>query len=608
MKYKRILMFLSFVLSMFLLIGCDMGTIGGKGELKKDPETFLDEAVVGEFDIREWCVMYREGSLDFDYVQVTYDMLPTSDIAKLSKIGTHELTFTYKECTFTHTITINEPSEEYNIAKIELAMKDDLIPSVTSSNIILPTLDGKIRIEWSSSSEYIKILGNKAIITRPMVGQADAQVSLHAVFTLYSTTLEKDYLVTIPAEGMDDVYQYLDDVSYAIKTPSSISQELDLYFEYEDVTITWVSSNNSVISIDNNNKKVIVNTVLEETSVTLSINLKYQNVVYENYTSYIIKVLPYSNIKKAPSVTNLKLSNNLLTWNAVSSISKYNIYVNGVLKETVLTNKILLTSIIKQAGQYVVGVQSVAEGIYNTDSDIVTINYTGVDSVGYNGTYYLSTNLKLSGNALKAALRTLISKTKHTTTYEELKTYNPIVDKSLTNSSKVVLIYSRIETKGAWSSGGLYWNREHVWPQSQGWFSTGGAGADLHHLRPEDPTLNSTRGNKPFGKVSGGTNAKVSSANGGIYSDCYYNGTFFEPKDEAKGDVARIVFYLFTRYAEADSYNVTRVAQSFKLLLEWNELDPVDEWEMNRNNEAEKIQGNRNPFIDYPNFAEEIWG
>ena len=256
MKFKRILMFLSFVLSMFLLIGCDMGTIGGKGELKKDPETFLDEAVVGEFDIREWCVMYREGSTDFDYIQVTYDMLPTSDIAKLSKIGTHELTFTYKECTFTHTITINEPSEEYNIAKIELAMKDDLIPSITSSNIILPTLDGKIKIEWSISSEYVKILGNKAIITRPMLGQADAQVSLHAVFTLYSTTLEKDYLVTIPAEGMDDVYQYLDDVSYAIKTPSSISQELDLYFEYEDVTITWVSSNNSVISIDNNNKSL----------------------------------------------------------------------------------------------------------------------------------------------------------------------------------------------------------------------------------------------------------------------------------------------------------------------------------------------------------------
>ena len=159
-----------------------------------------------------------------------------------------------------------------------------------------------------------------------------------------------------------------------------------------------------------------------------------------------------------------------------------------------------------------------------------------------------------------------------------------------------------------WSSGGVIWNREHVWAQSIGWFSTSGAGADAHHLRPEDPTVNSTRGNLPFGKVNGGTEAKLSSTNGGGGSNCYYGGGYFEPQDASKGDVARILFYLFVRYTEADRYNVTTIAQSWTLLLQWNELDPVDEWEMNRNDVVESIQGNRNPFIDYPSLASDIWG
>ena len=75
-----------------------------------------------------------------------------------------------------------------------------------------------------------------------------------------------------------------------------------------------------------------------------------------------------------------------------------------------------------------------------------------------------------------------------------------------------------------------------------------------------------------------------------------------------KGDTARILFYLFTRYSQADSYRFTAVAQSLEMLLEWNRLDPVDEWEMERNNETAKIQGNRNPFIDHPEFADIIWG
>ena len=132
---------------------------------------------------------------------------------------------------------------------------------------------------------------------------------------------------------------------------------------------------------------------------------------------------------------------------------------------------------------------------------------------------------------------------------------------------------------------GKTWNREHVWPQSVGWGKSTTEGSDLHHVRPETPSVNSSRGNTPFGERRG----------------------YYEPKDAAKGDVARILFYMLTRYSSADSKSITVVAESMELLMEWNELDPVDALEMQRNDVAEDIQGNRNPFIDYPELAENIW-
>ena len=88
----------------------------------------------------------------------------------------------------------------------------------------------------------------------------------------------------------------------------------------------------------------------------------------------------------------------------------------------------------------------------------------------------------------------------------------------------------------------------------------------------------------------------------------YSNSNFFEPLDEVKGDIARIIFYLLVRYSDADSKPVTRVSQSMEMLLRWHEQDPVDDFELNRNEQSFKIQGNRNPFIDYEDFASAVFG
>ena len=187
------------------------------------------------------------------------------------------------------------------------------------------------------------------------------------------------------------------------------------------------------------------------------------------------------------------------------------------------------------------------------------------------------------------------------TTYDEIRTYTKYSDADVSNSGNILLLYCNDSVSGTWDSGST-WNREHVWPQSLGTFTTSNAGGDLHHLRPADPVVNSTRNNKPYGNVTGGTTVKRSSTGSvaGAYSSTYY-----EPVDSVKGDVARILMYVYVRWGET---NLTDVIQSTSVLLDWMQLDPVDNWEMSRNDIIQSIEGNRNVFIDYPEYAFIVLG
>lgn len=225
----------------------------------------------------------------------------------------------------------------------------------------------------------------------------------------------------------------------------------------------------------------------------------------------------------------------------------------------------------------------------------ITYNYVSVDKVFKDITitgkssnivnqYYASINAT-SGDALKQQLRTVTTQT-HTknTTYADCKEYLQNADADPNNSKNMILFYTGESVEK--TADMTVWNREHVWCQSLGWFTESGAGSDLHHIRPCDPSVNSSRGNKTFGESS----------------------KYYEPIDEYKGDIARIIFYLMVRYAESDNYNFADIAESLTMLLEWNRLDPVSEQEINRNEYIQSIQGNRNPFIDNSLYAEAIWG
>lgn len=165
-------------------------------------------------------------------------------------------------------------------------------------------------------------------------------------------------------------------------------------------------------------------------------------------------------------------------------------------------------------------------------------------------------------------------------------------------------------------SSGYIWNKEHIWARINGVSAnkSGTAYEDLHHLRASDEKLNNTRSNHPF-------------ANGGSYtenhygtkSECKFSGSTFEPADEYKGDVARALFYMATRYYNADGSdaNLTLTTGTdssggkwgyLDTLLSWHELDPVDNFESHRNQLIyEDFQHNRNPYIDHPEYARAVF-
>ena len=145
-------------------------------------------------------------------------------------------------------------------------------------------------------------------------------------------------------------------------------------------------------------------------------------------------------------------------------------------------------------------------------------------------------------------------------------------------------------------------NCEHTWPQSK--FSTSFNNelqkSDMHHLFPSDIKANSTRGNYEFAEVVTNLNLVNCSASKSGASVVAGGKTFFEPPSEHRGNVARALFYFSVRYKMPMSND----QQTF--LRKWNDQDPVDDAESARNNEIEKLQGDRNPFIDFPNLAQDI--
>jgi endonuclease I len=240
----------------------------------------------------------------------------------------------------------------------------------------------------------------------------------------------------------------------------------------------------------------------------------------------------------------------------------------------------------------------------------LTATPAGATTTAYDATYYKNAIGK-TGTSLKSSLHTIITpqtKLSYAAVWDALK----VTDQDPNNSNNVILLYGGTSRSKSLNGGDVGdWNREHVWAQSHGNFGTSaGPGTDLHHLRPEDVQVNSTRGNKDFD--TGGS--AVSGAPGS-----YTDSNSFEPRNAVKGDVARMILYMAVRYEGDDSWPNLEPNDStsngsvpyhgrLSVLKAWNEQDPPSAFEERRNQLIyDNYQHNRNPFIDHPEWVEAIW-
>lgn len=295
---------------------------------------------------------------------------------------------------------------------------------------------------------------------------------------------------------------------------------------------------------------------------------------------------------------------------------------------------------------------SAAAVSHNLSSKSAEVKATGKDSYWSSWISSNSSTISTGGSSFMAALKTKIGSNTTTVSYDNLwsayKTTDPVPG---TNGSYIWDTYAGIKysyqsngsSVNTGSVGGGY-NREHSVPKS--WFgspSSGAAYSDLFHLMPTDGCVNNARSNYAFGEVSSGTTYSFTAqtdGNGATYQTAGASKlgtpkaindvsigasytTVFEPDDQYKGDFARNYMYFITRYY-GTSYSPTTSGQAglaifstsypymtsygLALMQKWHVQDPVSTKETNRNDAVEALQGNRNPYIDYPEWADKIFG
>ena len=218
-----------------------------------------------------------------------------------------------------------------------------------------------------------------------------------------------------------------------------------------------------------------------------------------------------------------------------------------------------------------------------------------------------------SGNVLFGALNTLMGNTNQIGgtgySYNKLREQYVNVDKDLNVDGNIIGYYDGSSMNGTWDSGKTY-NREHTWPQSKGADKSTPMGYDMQSVRPANTAINGDRGSTAYGE------------SGSYYDpdEISINNSWYVPTNlgSYRGDCARVILYDYVVYGEAGGYKnslyignaqllsklgAKGVFESIRILLKWHMNDPISLTEMVRNDGAHAYQGNRNPFIDYPELA-----
>lgn len=266
---------------------------------------------------------------------------------------------------------------------------------------------------------------------------------------------------------------------------------------------------------------------------------------------------------------------------------------------------------------------------------IVTLLITSIGFAQIPANYYDSAN-GLTGYNLKTQLKSIITNGHNDQGYGALYTgyqtthSDNIAESGYENDNSVLLFYTEnpsgidpysynhgSDQCGNYNGEGVCHNREHLIPQSS-FNSASPMQNDIHHVIPSDGFVNGQRGSLPFGTVGSANWTSQNGSKRGNSNVTGYSGLVFEPIDEFKGDIARSILYFITRYEDnVDGYSFEMfngtedqalTNWALDMLLDWhNNVDPVDQREIDRNNAAYNYQGNANPYVDHPEYVNLIW-
>lgn len=229
--------------------------------------------------------------------------------------------------------------------------------------------------------------------------------------------------------------------------------------------------------------------------------------------------------------------------------------------------------------------------------------------------YYAPLDTSSNGATFRSKLDQLITEThKKKTSYDGLREVFKTADADPNKSGNIIWFYSGTSVAFNGTFGST--NREHVWPKDGGkaFSATSDAGSDAHHLRPTEQNLNSTRGSRQFGEVPTIASNIVKQAGSTSYENlCYVADNVFYPGEGYRGATARILMYVETRWGDEFHLNFvlgqgkSKTIGDIETLMKWHYQEPPTAEEIRRNEAVFKIQGNRNPFIDHPEFATKIY-
>ena len=380
-------------------------------------------------------------------------------------------------------------------------------------------------------------------------------------------------------------------------------------------------------------------------TITLKIVNNSTSIVNDMNIDYIIYT---RNDQNRASSFNFSYSFNNSSYTGVSSANYTSTLTAGASNWSANNKSIQLSSLNLNPGAvfYIRWSGADAGGSGSRDElalDNIAISISGSGGGGGGGTgYYASIGSETCG-ALKTALYNLIKG--HTSiSYGSLWTHYKTTDDHLNDAGNKTIVWDMYSDNptgseneftfvtnqcGTYAGEGSCYNREHSFPKSWWGGSTSPSQyTDIFVVVPADGWVNSVRNNYPFGEVLAGTENQITNNGSKLGNSAInipgYSGKVFEPIDAYKGDFARGYFYMATRYEnviggwEGNTVESNSVldGSSFpvyepwviNMLLSWHNSDPVDQKEIDRNEAIFGIQGNRNPYIDHPEYVGLVWG